>query len=86
MSQQILQALQGGEENVYAELVPINDLLSETLGETYILSFSYYEIEDLGQAASWAAHIVLPNFSILGPDSQIMFFQYSVLAIWQLKV
>ena len=63
-----------------------NMLHPETLGETYVLSFSWNGTDDLGRAASWAAHIVLPDFSILCPDSQIMIFQYSILAIWQLKV
>ena len=40
-------------------------LTPETLGETYVYSFSYNINEDLGQADIWAAHNILPYDSIL---------------------
>ena len=45
---------------------------TETLRETYVLSFSKNGNEDLGQAEFWAAHVVLPNDSTLCLDNQVM--------------
>ena len=44
-------------------------LRTETLRETYVLSFFLNGNEDLGRAEIWAAHVALPNDSILCPDS-----------------
>ena len=46
----------------------------ETLGETYVYSFSWNKNEDLGRADIWAAHNVLPNDSILSLIVKSWFF------------